>query len=107
MSKNPKESGEEESEIPLPDGQSTLLCVIQQLLGFDRARVFCSDGKVRLCRIPGKLKKRMWMKVGDVVLVAPWDFQPDRGDILYRYTSTEIQRLERKGLLKELHQLLG
>ncbi|UNQ72498.1 translation initiation factor aIF-1A [Infirmifilum sp. NZ] len=99
--------GEEEAEIPLPDGQTTLLCVIQQLLGFDRARVFCSDGKVRLCRIPGKFKKRMWMRVGDVVLVAPWDFQPDRGDILYRYTSTELQRLERKGLLKELHELLG
>jgi len=97
----------EEAEIPLPDGQTTLLCVIQQLLGFDRARVFCSDGKVRLCRIPGKFKKRMWMRVGDVVLVAPWDFQPDRGDILYRYTSTELQRLERRGLLKELHELLG
>ncbi|ABL77833.1 translation initiation factor aIF-1A [Thermofilum pendens] len=94
-------------EFPLPDGQTTLLCVIQQLLGFDRARVFCSDGKVRLCRIPGKFKKRMWMKVGDVVLVAPWDFQPERGDIIYRYTSNELQKLEKKGLLKELKELLG
>lgn len=106
MKENPKEGGEE-AEVPLPDGQTMILCVIQQFLGFDRARVFCSDGKIRLCRIPGKLKKRMWMKVGDLVLVAPWDFQPDRGDILYRYNSTEIQRLERKGLLKGLHELLG
>ncbi|MEZ0344977.1 MAG: translation initiation factor aIF-1A [Infirmifilum sp.] len=107
MSKNNKEQGEKEEEVPLPDGQTTLLCVIQQLLGFDRAKVLCSDGKVRLCRIPGKLKKRMWMRVGDLVLVAPWDFQPERGDIIYRYTSTEVQRLERKGLLKDIHQLLG
>ncbi|AJB42732.1 Translation initiation factor 1A [Thermofilum adornatum 1505] len=49
----------------------------------------------------------MWMKVGDVVLVAPWDFQPERGDIIYRYTSNELQKLEKKGLLKELKDLLG
>jgi translation initiation factor 1A (aeIF-1A) len=101
MRKEHEEKGETE-EIPLPDGQTTILCIIQQLLGYDRARVICSDGKVRLCRIPGKLKKRMWMKVGDVVLVAPWDFQPEKGDILYRYTPGEVQRLEKKGLLEDL-----
>jgi len=98
------ESEEEGGEIPLP-GDDTLLGIIEQFLGYDRARVLCSDGQVRLCRIPGKFKKRMWMRVGDVVLVAPWDFQKDRGDILYRYSSSEVQRLQRMGLLKELEKL--
>lgn len=106
--KKKKSRGEEENkEVPLPDGETTLLCVIQQLLGFDRVKVYCVDGKIRMCRIPGKYKKRMWMRVGDLVLVAPWDFQPDRGDIIYRYTQTEVQRLERKGLLKDLEKLFG
>ena len=99
---------EEPEEIPLPGQiEGTMLGIIQQFLGYDRARVLCVDGKVRLCRIPGKLKKRMWMREGDVVLVAPWEFQYDkRGDIIYRYSSSELQRLERMGLLEELKKLL-
>lgn len=31
--------------------------------------VCCEDGKVRRCRIFGKFKRRMWMCVGDVVIV--------------------------------------
>ena len=97
---------EEEKEVPLPGGD-LMLGVIEQFLGYDRARVRCADGKTRLCRIPGKYKKRMWMKVGDIVLVAPWDFQADkRGDIVYRYTDTELQRLIRAGLLQGVEELL-
>jgi translation initiation factor 1A len=99
--------GEERKEVPLPDNKETMLGVIQQFLGYDRARVLCADGKVRLCRIPGRLKKRMWMKVGDVVLVAPWEFQRDeRGDIIYRYSGGELQELEEKGFLAELKRAI-
>ncbi|MEM4761605.1 MAG: translation initiation factor aIF-1A, partial [Thermofilum sp.] len=90
----------------LPDGQTTMLGIVQQLLGYDRVRVLCSDGKIRLCRIPGKMKKRVWVRIGDVVLVAPWDFNPERGDIIYRYMPGEVQRLEKKGLLEDLKKLL-
>lgn len=83
-----------------------MLGIVQQLLGYDRVRVLCSDGKIRLCRIPGKMKKRVWVRIGDVVLVAPWDFNPERGDIIYRYMPGEVQRLERKGLLEDLKKLL-
>ena len=98
---------EEEDEPPLPDNKETMLGVIQQFLGYDRARVLCADGKVRLCRIPGRMKKRVWMRVGDIVLVAPWEFQRDeRGDIIHRYTSGQLQKLEEMGLLDELKKLL-
>jgi len=52
------------------------------------------------------MKKRVWVRIGDVVLVAPWDFNPERGDIIYRYMPGEVQRLERKGLLEDLKKLL-
>jgi len=98
----------ESEDVPLPnDEEGTMLGVIQQFLGYDRARVLCADGKIRLCRIPGKYKKRMWMRVGDVVLVAPWEFQKDsRADILFRYKGSDLQKLEKEGYLDKLKKLL-
>jgi len=97
---------EDEEELLLPDGEQMLLGVIQDFLGFDRARVLCEDGKVRLCRIPGRMKKRVWMRVGDIVLVSPWDFKRDeRGDIVFRYMGNQVSKLEEKGLLQRLKQV--
>ncbi|MGQ4915016.1 MAG: translation initiation factor eIF-1A [Candidatus Asgardarchaeia archaeon] len=87
-------------KVRLPE-EGELFGVVIQLLGYDRARVECEDGQVRLCRIPGKMKKRIWIKEGDVVLVAPWDFQYDtRADIVWRYTRNEARWLQEKGYLK-------
>ena len=58
--------------------------VAVKLLGFDRIMVKCQDGHERLCRIRGKLKRRVWIRMGDIVLVSPWDFQSDtRGDVIW------------------------
>jgi len=40
------------------------------MFGYDRILVKCSDGAGRVCRISGKMKRRVWIKNGDVVLVA-------------------------------------
>jgi len=104
--KKKRKDKEESKEIPLPD-EATMLGIIEEFLGYDRARVLCADGKTRLCRIPGRLRKRMWMRVGDIVLVAPWEFQYDkRGDIIYRYSSSEVQKLDKMGLLESLKAYL-
>lgn len=76
-----------------------VLGVVDQMYGFDRLRVRCKDGRVRNCRIPGKLRKRMWVREGDVVVVKPWSLQgEDRGDIVFRYTRTQLEWLRREGL---------
>ena len=42
----------------------------------------------------------IWIREGDVVLVKPWDFQSDqKADVIWRYTRTESNWLERKGYL--------
>jgi len=69
-------------------------------LGYDRVLVECSDGVTRVCRIRGKMKRRVWIKMGDTVLVAPWDFQQERGDIMFRYTAGQVESLRRSGQLK-------
>jgi len=90
---------EELSEMVLPSG-SDVLGVAVKLLGFDRVLVKCQDGHERLCRIRGKMKRRVWIRERDVVLVSPWDFQSDkRGDLIWRYTKAQAEGLRKKGYL--------
>jgi len=91
---------EEVVRVRLPstrDGE--IFGVADQLLGASRIRVMCADGKSRLGRIPGKLKKRMWIREGDLLIVNPWDFQDEKCDIRHRYTKTESTYLSRRGIL--------
>lgn len=86
-------------KLVLP-AQGDVLGIAHKMLGFDRILVKCQDGHERLCRIRGKMKRRVWIREGDVVLVSPWDFQKDkRGDIFWRYTRAQAQMLRKKGLL--------
>jgi translation initiation factor 1A len=92
-------SEEELSDMVLPVAND-VLGVALKLLGFDRILVKCQDGNERLCRIRGKMKRRVWIRIGDVVLVSPWDFQSDkRGDLIWRYTRSQAELLRKKGYL--------
>jgi translation initiation factor 1A len=77
--------------------------IAEQLLGASRIKVMCSDGKSRMGRIPGKIKKRMWIREGDLLIIRPWDFQDDKADIIYRYTRTQASSLKRKNLLPRIY----
>ncbi len=98
---------ESEIERRLPNNEYEVLGRAEKLLGYDRILVKCLDGLTRLCRIKGKMKRRAWIRVGDIVIVSPWDFQSDkRGDIVYRYRPNQLDWLRRNSVLgKEL--LLG
>ncbi len=89
---------EEIERIRMPRSNE-VLGLVEQMFGFDRLRVRCKDGYVRVCRIRGKLRKRMWVRARDVVIVAPWPVQSDKkGDVMYRYTRTQLEWLRRKGI---------
>jgi len=79
--------------------QGEIFGIAEQWLGASRIRVICADGKSRLGRIPGKLKKRMWIREGDLVVVQPWSFQDEKCNILHRYTKTEASYLSRRGVV--------
>jgi len=77
-----------------------VLGVAVKLLGFDRIMVKCQDGHERLCRIRGKIKRRVWIREGDIVLVSPWDFQTEsKGDVIWRYTRAQAEWLRKNGYL--------
>lgn len=87
------------SDMLLP-APTDVLGVAVKLLGFDRILVKCQDGRERLCRIRGKIKRRVWIREGDIVLVSPWDFQSEsKGDIIWRYTRAQAEQLRKKGYL--------
>ena len=87
--------------VRTPRGREMLGTVVE-MLGASRFRVDCSDGKVRICRVPGKYKRRVWVRMGNIVLLTPWTVQGDeRGDIIWRYTPSQANWLIRKGLLKQ------
>ena len=99
MGKKKVLSEEELSEMVLPVANDVLGVAIK-LLGFDRILVRCQDGHERLCRIRGKMKRRVWIREGDIVLVSPWDFQSDkRGDVIWRYKRSQAELLRKKGYL--------
>jgi translation initiation factor 1A len=85
----------------MPD-QVQLFGKVIKLVGGDNIIVKCTDGKVRTCRIRGKIKRRMWIRDNDLVLVAPWDFQSDRADIIWRYISAHAEKMKADGLLTGL-----
>ena len=77
-----------------------VLGIVEQMLGASRMLVKCKDDKVRMCRIPGKIRRRIWIKEGDVVIIKPWQVQSDKkGDVVWRYTKTQVDRLVKQGLL--------
>ncbi len=92
--------GQPMGRVRIPRGKE-VMGKVDQRVGANRMIVMCFDGKKRNCRIPGRLKRALWIRSGNIVLVEPWEFEGDtKGDIIFNYTPTQIQWLERKGFLK-------
>ncbi|MFB0567141.1 MAG: translation initiation factor eIF-1A [Candidatus Bathyarchaeia archaeon] len=99
MGKKKVLSEEEIKDMVLPVANDVLGIAVK-LLGFDRVLVKCQNDHERLCRIRGKMKRRVWIRTGDVDLVSPWDFQSDkRGDIIWRYKRSQAEWLRKNGYL--------
>jgi len=87
---------EQIGRIRLPKGNEVIGRVVQ-MMGYGKMTVKCTDGKIRLCRIPGRFRNRLWIRANNMVLVKPWELAEDeRGDIICRYTRAQSQWLEKK-----------
>jgi translation initiation factor 1A len=91
---------EEVERIRTPAKDEVLGKVIEAL-GGDRLLVRCTDGNERICRVPGKLKKRVWTRIGDVIILKPWVVQSaTKADLVFRYSKHQAEILRRRGLLR-------
>ena len=100
MSKKKEEQEKQEkiqqeiSRIHLPRGKESF-GIIEQRLGGSRMRVRCLDGKTRICRIPGRLTRKLWVRENDVVIVEPWEYSGDeKGDM--NKVNIDLSSLKRK-----------
>lgn len=89
--------------VRIPIGKE-ILGIVQQRLGGSRMKVLCLDGRERICRIPGRLRRALWVRESDVVIVEPWELGgDDKGDIVFKYKGkAEVDFLKKKGYLKNL-----
>lgn len=75
--------------------------IVLATLGAGRLEVKCADGHTRICRIPGKMRRRIYMRVGDLILVKPWEVQSnERADVIWMYKRNQADWLREKGYLR-------
>ncbi len=86
--------------IPNPRNREVLGLVVEDF--GKKLLVKCKDGFTRNCRIPGKIRYKVHINPGDIVLIQKWTVQEnEKGDYLYRYTRTQVAQLIKRGFLKE------
>jgi translation initiation factor 1A len=103
-----EQGGSDKIRVPLPNKRiNEMFAIADQMLGGRRVRVVCADGETRLARIPGKMRRRQWVREGDLIVVQPWDFQDAKADVKKRYTKTQSLYLSRKGVLPEVVDIFG
>ncbi len=96
-----KETVEAPIRIKLPRQGEHIGKIIQRL-GGNRMEVKSSDGKVRNCRVPGRYKRKFWLRAGDLVLIQPWPDDDYKADIVFQYPPNAAYQLKKKGLIKNL-----
>ena len=71
------------------------------MLGNGRLESMCFDGVKRLAHIRGKLRKKVWINQGDIILLSLRDYQDEKGDVILKYTADEARSLKAYGELPE------
>lgn len=83
---------------PLPN-EDQVFGLAVNMLGANRVTVQCMDGKERMCRIPGSMRKDQWIREDDILIIEPWDWQDEKGDIEYRYEKSQVEQLEEDNII--------
>jgi len=97
---SPEGSSSGKIRVKMPNKRvNEMFALAEQILGGRRVTVLCADGETRMARIPGKMRRRQWVRDGDLIIVWPWDFQDAKADVKHRYTKTQAMYLSRKGVL--------
>jgi len=74
---------------------------VLKMLGNGRLDALCFDGVKRLCHIRGKLRKKVWINTGDIILLGLRDYQDAKADVILKYTADEARNLKAYGELPE------
>merc|ERR1711959_863526 len=94
------DNGDDKRELIFKeDGQE--YAQVLTMLGNGRLEAQCFDGVKRMCHIRGKMRKRVWVSAGDIVLLGLRDYQDEKADVILKYTADEARNLKAYGELPE------
>ena len=79
--------------------------VVEKRLGGSRMNIKGVNGESILARVPGRAKKFLWIREGDIVLLEPWELDKDKADLIYKYKPNEVKILMRKNMLGNFEDL--
>lgn len=101
--KKKKKGGGDEDVIIIADmEEDQIFGRVTRVLGNCNMLVYCEDGRDRICHIRGKMRSRMYVHVGDVVIISTRGFEKvepgklQRGDICHKYETKHHSALRRK-----------
>ena len=101
MKKNTKPSENIIKKVKLPYKDEQFAVVIE-MSGGSRLKAMCEDGKTRMVRIGGRFKKRMWVRINDLILIKPWPIQAEtKADLVYRYLPTQRNWILNRDIIPE------
>eukprot|EP00924_Labyrinthula_sp_SR-Ha-C_P006704 maker-scaffold_29-snap-gene-2.1-mRNA-1 protein AED:0.03 eAED:0.03 QI:464/1/1/1/1/1/3/342/136 len=86
------ESEEKRELIFKEEGQE--YAQVLRMLGNGRLEAYCFDGAKRLCHIRGKMRKKVWVSTGDIILVGLRDYQDSKADVILKYNPDEARNLK-------------
>merc|ERR1711976_355804 len=75
------------------------------MLGNGKLKAHCMDGKTRLATIRGKMRRRVYIFVNDIILVGLRDFQDEKCDVIWKYYPEEAKTLKAMGEIPEHTQI--
>lgn len=95
---------EESTKVRYPK-ENEFVGIVDKRLGSSRMNIRIPDGRVIIARVPGRVKKFLWIREGDIVLLEAWEFDKEKADLVYKYKPNEIKALEKKGILGNLENI--
>ena len=98
--KRGKKQVQEDRELQYK-GESEEYAQVIKILGDGRFECTCADGIKRIAHVRGKMRKRIWIANGDIILVSLRDFEPEKCDVVEKYKEKEVAKLKKAGEIPE------
>ena len=98
--KKKKKTQAEDRECRFKD-ESEEYAQIIKILGDGRFQCKCADGVERVAHVRGKMRKRIWLANGDIILVSLREFEPEKCDVVEKYKEKEVAKLKKAGEIPE------
>ena len=88
----------------MPKGKQ-YIGIVEKRLGGSRMYIRSAKGEEILARVPGRMKKYLQIREGDIVILEPWELDDDKADLIYKYKPNEIKVLEKKGIMASFESI--